>query len=190
MRQGVLTALGDDEMQVSCMRTFLIISLSLLLGCGRREPESTVTPPQAEPVSLAESFINEVVPTADGGAYVLSYPGGLWYARDGQAVKVSFKETERNSSGHENSGIVDLEIVPTADGGAYATETETGKGVWYLREASAVRVIEGPLLTSPVQNSSSRDKYFSLYIAELKRHRASEQREERYTEEPEEEREY
>ena len=47
----------------------------------------------SQPVSMASTFINDVVPLPDGGAYAIAGDGGLWYLRGPEAVRV--KDVER-----------------------------------------------------------------------------------------------
>lgn len=170
------------------MRHLTMLMLALLLGCDRRGSE-TQSRQKTSIVSLAEASISEVVPTADGGAYVVTLDSGLWYMRGTEAVRVVFKEVDgRQSREQPPTGLLD-EVVPTVNGGAYYY-AEMGKTIWYLQEAKASRVAEALRITKQGQVTRPRDGYFSLYIAELKRRRAIDKYEE-YQQEPEqEEREY
>lgn len=165
-------------------RLSILLVLALLLACGRREAKSKPLQ-QAGLVSLAESSISEIVPTADGGAYIVTLDSGLWYMRGTEAVRVVFKEAHGQARDQPLDGLL-VEVTPTVDGGAYA-RTETGKTIWYLKEASAFRVAETLRIPKQGHVTRPRDNYFSLYIAELTRRRAIEKFQEYYEDrEPEE----
>jgi hypothetical protein len=66
--------------------TVLVIAVVVLVGCS---PGSKPRPTTA-PEKFDELGVSEIVPTIDGGAYVVTI-GGLYYVRGDQAVRV--KET-------------------------------------------------------------------------------------------------
>jgi hypothetical protein len=161
-----------------------LLFLALLLACARREAKP-LTPARKAPLPLAESRVTDIIPTTEGSAYLLASDSGVWYLRGAEAVRVSFNETGK---GLPDEGAPDhfygLTITPTADGGAYAT-LASGRATWYLRESKAFPVVESGRLTSPAHTVVPRDKYFSLYVMEMRRRRAAEEQAGSDIEEPE-----
>lgn len=146
------------------MQRLLVVFASLvLIGCGRREEAEPKTPMRSGPIPLAEAFVNEVIPVADGGAYIVTLNAGLWYMRGGEAVRVTFPDDEVDR--------LVLEIVPTVNGGAYAIARPS---IWYLQEAKAHRVTESKTISTQRYDPTIEDRFFGLYIAELRKRRAVE----------------
>jgi hypothetical protein len=123
------------------------------------------------PVPLAKAEIETVTPTADGGAYINTIDSGVWYVRGVEAVRVRFNSPSSQRKDSVNPDI--LEITPTVNGGAYATSLSNG-ALWYLMEGQAHRVAESAGISSPVYKPSE-DRFFSLYIAELKKRRSADE---------------
>jgi hypothetical protein len=118
---------------------------------------------------LAEAKVKEIIPVADGGAYITTYNSDLWYVRGGNAVRVHFDP----SHGKTPNKVVNLDIVPGVDGGAYAS-FPTDKSLWYLQQGEARRIVESAAITTQASPSTAGDRFFSLYTVELKARRAAE----------------
>ncbi|HEY2295150.1 MAG TPA: hypothetical protein VGM86_30980 [Thermoanaerobaculia bacterium] len=110
-----------------------------------------------------------MTPTADGGAYIATLDAGLWYVRGVEAVRVHFNDP--GSQNRDSAKLDLLEITPTVDGSAYAI-SPSNEGLWYLKEGQAYRVSESAGIRAQAYKSSG-DKFFSLYIAELKKRRSA-----------------
>lgn len=110
-----------------------------------------------------------MTPTADGGAYITTLDSGLWYVRGVEAVRVHFNDPDSQSRDSANLDL--LEITPTVDGSAYAI-SPSNEGLWYLKGGQAYRVSESAGIRTQAYKSSG-DKFFSLYIAELKKRRSA-----------------
>lgn len=154
------------------MHRYMVYAVILLAGCSRSEPEPQAAAIQA-PVPLAQARVREVIPVADGGAYVNTSDSGLWYVRGVEAVKVHFNRPDNRPQETEIDRTWGLEIVPTIDGGAYATFS-IEKGIWYLREGEANRVREASTIKTQAHPTNTNDRFFALYVAQLKARRAAE----------------
>lgn len=134
--------------------------LMVALGCGRAKPKQPSAPPP--PVTFAEATFTSFTPTADGGAYAVSFDSGLWYMRGAEAVKVRFPDAPVDTE----TFFATLEIIPLIDGGAYVHSLDQ-KSLWHLHEGSAEKVRDVQALSSkPV---SSRVNAFPLYVVERKK---------------------
>ena len=123
---------------------------------------------------FSETHFESVTPTADGGAYVVSWQAGLWYMRGPEAIKVRFPDTSTNSN-----EVLLLEITPLATGGAYAYSI-AHKTMWHLVEGTAQIVTEVPSLSSKTHATSI--SAFPLFVAERQMRLEAERRlEERST---------
>jgi hypothetical protein len=145
-----------------------VLALLLSVSCDRSEskPEK---PRRLGPVPLSQAMISEVVPVADGGAYMRAFGSGLWYVRGTEAVKVSFEGSVPQTEG---AGYLSLELVPTVDGGAYAI-SRFNHHIWYLKAGEGRRVKEVTSLTSNGNVPGESAKFFALYIAQLSKGRAA-----------------
>jgi|SRR3954464_12338399 len=103
-------------------------------------------------------------------AAITTLDSGLWYVRGVEAVRVHFNDPGRPQS-RDTANLDLLEITPTVDGSAYAI-SPSNEGLWYLREGQAYRVSESAGIRTQAYKSSG-DKFFSLYIAELKKRRSA-----------------
>jgi hypothetical protein len=64
-----------------------------------------------------------------------------------------------------------MEITQIVDGSAYAI-SPSNEGLWYLKEAQAYRVNESAGIRAQAYKSLG-DRFFSLYVAELKKRRSA-----------------
>lgn len=68
------------------------LGLSGCNGSGKAKDPDQIAADRESKARIAEKFeeslFGELVPTADGGAYAVSYSGSLWYLREGKAVRV------------------------------------------------------------------------------------------------------
>lgn len=98
----------------------LCISCSLCIACQdqqattRTNPTASPEPTRDSNVKIQNATVDEIVPTADGGAYVRAsdYSKGtidqLWYVRGGIAIKV--REAESGSLSHGPNQVNSKEL--------------------------------------------------------------------------------
>jgi len=157
----------------------VLVAIVLLVCCSRPQAASRTSPP-ISPIPLAEAKIKEIIPVADGGAYLTTYKSDLWYVRGGNAVRVHFD----SSHGKTPNKMVAVDIVPSVDGGAYAS-FPTDKTLWYLQQGEARRIVESTAITTQASPSTGGNRFFGLYTVELKARRAAEKELASLDEEPE-----
>jgi hypothetical protein len=121
----------------------LLWVLIFTLSCNGR-PTTPKTQQQTKPTLDSDTL--EVIPVADGGAYVSDFAGAVWYAREGRGIRVKGLP--------EKVQVTD--VTPTADGGAYLT---SGSGLWHLREGIAIKVQEVPTIAGAGSILAPRDKW-------------------------------
>lgn len=122
--------------------------LVLTIGCTSDEPRAQNAALQA-PASIQTSFVDDVVPLADGGAYAVGMDG-VWYLSGTAAVRVHPLGDSAARADFESAAS--LNVQPTADGGAYAVEL-AGR-IWRLEADSAVLVKESS--TIPADTTIAR----------------------------------
>jgi hypothetical protein len=152
---------------VTASRSLILASI-LLLACNHQQTKHKPGRP-AGPIPLAKAAIDTVTPTADGGVYITTIDSGLWYVRGVEAVRVHFNQPSAQHGEIVNPDL--LEITPGVDGSAYAT-SPLSEGIWYLKEGQAYRVRESSGISSQA-HKPSEDRFFGLYIAELKKRRSA-----------------
>ncbi len=99
--------------------SLVVICLTLYLSAcsSSSQPQTTSTSPTPKPeptrnpkLKLADAEIQEIIPTADGGAYIWTFDNHLWYVRGGIAVRV-----------HEADDIkISTNKIPNANNGFFA----------------------------------------------------------------------
>jgi len=83
----------------------VVICAALCLSACSSQPQiaSTSPTPKPEPtrnpnLKLVDAHIQEIIPTADGGAYIWTFDNHLWYVRQGVAVRVREADVMKLSS--------------------------------------------------------------------------------------------
>lgn len=113
--------------RISISFCWALILMTLVSCGGSKEPDRTERKASA---SLQNLDYPELVPLADGGAYVISFGGDVWYLEGDTAAKVK---------GFPSGGSMP-QIIASADGGAYASIYQNG--IWRLERDLATRVHE------------------------------------------------
>ncbi len=96
---------------------------------GERKTGQAETKPRPTVASLAEQSFAQIVPAGNGGVYITSGSGRIWYAVGSRATRVKNLPID----------IILSQIVPSAYGNAYASSL---KGVWFLEKDMATKVKE------------------------------------------------
>lgn len=83
---------------MSRMSLFSMVAVCMILiSCNSEDHRKEEKPSSAsEPKGLIGTYISDIVPLADGGAYAYGFGGSIWYLRGNEAVLV--KEVDRFSA--------------------------------------------------------------------------------------------
>lgn len=107
----------------------MTLCLSACNSSSQQQTASATPTPQPEPtrnpkLKLADADIQEIIPTADGGAYIWAFDGQLWYVRQGVAVRV-----------REAEGVkISATLIPNAGNGLFALWIRERQKLKKLRE--------------------------------------------------------
>lgn len=165
------------------MQRYLLPLLIILAACNHRDVQPQAATQPEVPVSFAEASASDIIPVADGGAYLPTYDSGLWYVRGAQAVRVRFRQSADPSQVKVPVRVAGLDIQPTVDGGAYA-RSFLDNTLWYLREGEATVVVESAAITTQAYPPEAKNRFFALYMAERKARRSAEEELESIEQEP------
>jgi hypothetical protein len=139
----------------------LIFACASLLACTGKPERSTAQ--SRTPVPFDRAMLLEVIPLADGSAYVKDLDTRVWYVRGNRAVPITM-------AGDASAKVPEFsEITATLDGGAYADSSRQG-GLWHLRADHAEKVIEATSVADLGASAKLPDgAAFALYVAERKK---------------------